>query len=113
MFVQVLGKDKDVIEVDGNFPFGDKITEDVIHNPLEHRGWVGESKEHDYGFEQSSVHMECCLFLVTFLNAYIVITLMNVKLGEVFGAMKFGDEWKGVSILDRHFVQLLIVLDWS
>ncbi len=35
MFSQVPGEDQDVVEVDGDFPLSDQVSEDVVYYPLE------------------------------------------------------------------------------
>ena len=43
--------DKEVVHVDDEPSFGDHVSEGVVHELLESSGRVGESKEHDCGFE--------------------------------------------------------------
>ena len=43
--------DKEIIHIDDEPSFSDYIMERVIHEPLEGSGRVGESEEHDGGFE--------------------------------------------------------------
>jgi len=78
---------------------------------------VGHAKEHYQGFEQASIGPEGYLPLVSGLDADVVETLTNVQLGEVSGSAelryKFGDEWEGVLILDRHRIESSIVLNQS
>ena len=47
----VRGIDKEVVHVDDEPSFGDHVLEGVVHELLESSGRVGESKEHDCGFE--------------------------------------------------------------
>ncbi len=92
MFGEVLGEDQDVVEVDGNLPFAYKVAEDVVHHPLECGGRVHEPKEHDSGLKESSVHVECGLLFVAFLDPDVVVSPMNIELGEVLGSAKFVNE---------------------
>ena len=51
MFVDGLGKDEDIVEIDHHMSFHDELLEDVIYHGLE-SGWtVGEAKEHDKRFK--------------------------------------------------------------
>ncbi len=60
--------------------------------------------------------MERCLLFVSLLDAHVIVTLSDVELSEVLGATKlvnkFGNEGEGIAVLDRHLVQLSIVLNW-
>ena len=47
----IWGVNEKVIHVNDGPSFGDHIAERVIHEPLEDSGGVGESEEHDGGFE--------------------------------------------------------------
>ena len=51
MFGDVAGSDGNVIEIDGNFAFCDKISEDGVHKCLECGGQVSETEEHDFRFK--------------------------------------------------------------
>src|SRR5882724_11278895 len=83
MLLHCLREDEDVIQVDADYTLGDQILEYLIHHGLE-SGWaVGETEEHDQGFEKSSVCAESSLPLITFLDADIVVSPSDIKLGEV------------------------------
>ena len=56
----------------------DEVMEGVIHHGLECSGAIGEAKEHDQQFEQPLVCPECCLPLISFLNAHIVIAPADI-----------------------------------
>ena len=43
---------------------------------------VGESEEHDRGFEEAPVGVEGCLPFVPFLDPNIIIPPTNIQLGE-------------------------------
>ena len=57
---------------------------------------------------------EGCLPLMAVLDSYIVVSPVNVKLGEDFGISQLiyevGDEGKGVGIANSVFVDVMIVL---
>jgi hypothetical protein len=108
-------KDEDVIQVDTDHTFGNEILENVIHHGLE-SGWtVSETEKHHQRFEKSSVGVECGLPLITFLDSDIVVTPMDIELGEVACASKTIDkvrnEWKRIDILDSLCIECAIVLD--
>ncbi len=96
MFGKVFGEDENIVKIDRDLSFGDEVTEDIVHHPLEGGGWVGESEEHDSGFEQSSVHVEGSFFLVAFFDLDVVVSPTNVKLREELCTTKlvneFGDQ---------------------
>jgi len=81
---------------------------------LEDGRTVSHSKEHYQGFEQTSIGPEGCLLLVSGLNADIVETPADIQLGKVSGSTElgheFGDEGKGVLVLDRHRIECTIEL---
>ncbi len=91
--------------------------EDVVHHPLERRRRIGEPKEHNGRLIQALIRAEGGLLLIPFLDPDVVVSPTNVKLREVLGSPKLVDEFqnerKQVAILDRHFVELLVVLDRS
>ena len=109
------GKDQDVVQIDHHDTFCYEVPEDVVHHSLEGSQAVSHAKEHYQGFEQASIGPEGCFPLISGLNADVVETLMNVQLGEVSGSVelryKFGDQWEGVLILDRHGIECLVVLN--
>jgi len=59
-------------------PLVDELLEDVIHHHLEHRQAVSETKEHDKGFKQASVHPKGCLPLVSILDSHIVVSPSDI-----------------------------------
>jgi len=76
---------------------------------------VSHAKEHYQEFEQASIGPEGCLLLVSRLDVDIVEAPMNVQLDEVSGSAElryeFGDEWKGLLILDCHGIECSVVLN--
>ncbi|KIJ15052.1 hypothetical protein PAXINDRAFT_78198, partial [Paxillus involutus ATCC 200175] len=47
MFFERTGEDEDVIKIDEDLPFQNKIVEDVVHEVLEGSGGISETKEHN------------------------------------------------------------------
>ncbi len=84
MFRLILGKDQDIVKVNGHFSLSDKVAEDVVHHPLERGRQIGEPKEHDGGFIQTPVHAEGGLLLVASSYLDVVVSPTNVELSEVF-----------------------------
>ena len=54
----------------------------MVHECLECGGCIAESEEHDGGFKESHESDESSFPLVFFLNTDVVVSPMNVKLGE-------------------------------
>jgi hypothetical protein len=98
MFLHCLCKNEDVIQVDADYTFRNQVLEYLIHHGLK-GGWaVGETKEHNQGFEKSSVCAEGGLPLITFLDADIVVPLPDIEFGEIPRTLELvnevGDEWE-------------------
>ncbi|KDQ32417.1 hypothetical protein PLEOSDRAFT_1034529, partial [Pleurotus ostreatus PC15] len=110
-----LGVDQDVVQIDNNHTFHNELPEQVVHHGLEGRRAVGQSEEHHQRFEESARSPKCGLPLITLLDPDIVETPPDVELGEVASVPEFihqvRDERKWVPILDRHAVELPVVLD--
>ena len=108
------GEYKEVIHVDDEPSFNNHVSEEVIHEVLECGRGVIETEEHNGGFKQSFVGNEGCLPLVSILDVDIVVSLLNIKLGEVFHVFKFvnkvKDEGERIGISDGVLVQVAIVL---
>ena len=77
--------DDDVIDVDGDLPSIDKVSEDVVHYRLERRGRVCQSKEHDCWFEQSLVHSESHFPFISLFDSDVVVSPLYVQLREDLG----------------------------
>ena len=78
-------------------------------------GWaVSKTKEHNQGFEETLVHSKHGLPLVTFLDANIVETPLNVEFGEVLCSLEFcnelQDEREWVLVLHSPSIQGTVVL---
>ena len=110
-----LGVDQNVIQIDNDHTFRNELPEQVVHHGLEGRRAVGQSEEHHQRFKESARSPKCGLPLVTLLDPDVVETPPDVELGEVASVPEFvhqvRDERKRVPILDRHVVELPIVLN--
>jgi hypothetical protein len=70
MLLNGLREDEDVVEVNTDDSFHDKVLEDVIHHSLEGGGRISESEKHHQGFEESTICTKCCLPLITFFEVF-------------------------------------------
>ena len=106
--------DKEVVHVDNEPSFCDHIMKGVIHELLKDGKGIGKAKEHYGWFEESFMGNESSLPLVPIFDMDIVISPMNVELGENLCPLEFinkvGDEWEGVCIMDCVFINIAIVL---
>ncbi|KDQ25396.1 hypothetical protein PLEOSDRAFT_1045877, partial [Pleurotus ostreatus PC15] len=110
-----LGVDQNVIQIDNDHTFHNELPEEVVHHGLEGRRAVGQSEEHYQQLEESARSPKHGLPLVTLLDLDVVETPLDVELGEVASVPEFihqvRDERERVPILDRHAVELPVVLD--
>src|ERR1700677_2596253 len=94
-----------------------EVLQDGVHHCLERGGGIGESEEHDRRFKAASVHSEGGFPFGSFFDSKIVITPPKIHFGEVFRTSefvdKFGDEGKGIIILNSVRVKVAIILAWS
>jgi len=115
VFLFHLHKDQNIVQVYYYDPFGYESSEDIVYHSLEGSRTVGHSEEHHERFKEAAIGTEGCLLFISGLDAHIVETPVDVKFYEVLGSMelgdKFGDEGKGVFILDGYGVQHMIVLN--
>ena len=74
--------DPQVIHVDLEPSFGNHIGKNMVHECLKSGRGVAEPKEHYSGFVEAERGDECCFPLVFLLDANVVITPSNIKLGE-------------------------------
>jgi hypothetical protein len=63
--LNVVGVDEDVVKIDNNTNIK-HVSEDVVHESLEHYGGIGKSERHDLPFERSIADLECGFPLITF-----------------------------------------------
>src|SRR6267154_4410035 len=81
--------------------------------------WQGSCKDqkHNVGLEQPICRSEGCLPAIIRVDEYVVITGPDVDLGEVLGIAEFcnegGNQWQGVSVPDRPFIDIPIILTGS
>lgn len=78
---------------------------------------IGEAKEHDSGFKEAFVSVQCCFPLMAILYSDVVVAPSYIKLGEDMGSFEFvnevGDEGERVGIVDSVFIDISIVLTGS
>jgi hypothetical protein len=110
-------EDEDIVHLDNEPSFGDHVSKGVIHETLEGRQGVSESKEHHRGFEEAFVGDEGGFPLLSVLVADIVVSPSHNEFGEGFGISEFikevRDERKGVGVSDSVFIYLAVVLAGS
>jgi hypothetical protein len=108
---------EDVIHVNNDVSRGNLFSEDGIHHCLECGWWIGESKEYNSRFEESSVSLEGSFPMIAFLYLDIVIFPSNIELGEPMLANKsineLFNEQERVYIPHSELIKLSIVLYWS
>ena len=78
----VRGEDKEVVHIDDKPSFCNHVSEEVVHEPLERCWGISKSKEHHSWFEEAFMCDEGSLPLVTIFDANIVVSPVDVKLGE-------------------------------
>ena len=54
MLFEGLCEDENVVQIDYDHAFRDKVLKDVVHHRLEGGGTVCKAEEHDQGFEQAA-----------------------------------------------------------
>ena len=110
-----LGEDEDIVKVDDHNSFVDNFFEDLIHETLEGCWRIGESKEHDCGFEEAAVGTECCFVLIALLDPDIVVSPPHVKFGEELGVLggvnELLNQGKWVLVLDCPLIEASVILD--
>ena len=84
-FEIVLGMDTKVIHVNFEPLFSDHVHKNMVHESLEGRWSITEAKEHHGQFIEAKRGDECCLPLVVFLDTDVVVTPMDIELGEYRG----------------------------
>jgi hypothetical protein len=100
--------------INANHAFHDEVLENVVHHCLEGGGRVSESEKHHQGLVEAVISTKHCLPLVTLFHSNILVPPSYIELCEEFCAAKlihqFGDEGKGIVILDHDGVECAIVL---
>ena len=85
MMFDCVGIYQDVIHVDHHIALIDEVLEDVIHHCLE-GGWtIGETKEHDEGLKEASIHLNFGFPFIALFDSHIVISPMYIQLCEIPG----------------------------
>ena len=110
----IFGVDTDVVHVNFQPLFSYHVSEDVVHEGLECRWCVAESKEHYCWFKKSQGCDEGSFPLVFFMNVDVVIAPSDVELCEEGGVLhvvdEFRDKWQRVRILDGVGIKISVVL---
>jgi hypothetical protein len=91
----------EVVHIDFQPTLCDLFSEDVIYHCLKGCRGVGESKEHDYWFEEPFTHFEGCFPFVSLFDLDIVVAPLYVKFQEQLVSHKIVDKVinKGKGIL--------------
>ena len=74
MMFNHVGVQQDVVHVDCHVAFINEVLENVIHHHLEGGQAIGETEEHDKGFEEALICSEGSFPLITLLNSYIAVS---------------------------------------
>ncbi len=76
----IIGIDEDVVEV-YDYRNIKHVSKNVIHEALERRRSIGESKRHDTPFKGAIVGPEGCFPFITFGYMYEMISMSKIKFG--------------------------------
>jgi len=75
---------------------------------------IAETEEHDDRFIETGLSNKGCFPMIVRMDKDIVISPSDINLGKVLGRMKFvekwGNQWKGICILDGFSVERAIIL---
>src|SRR5712671_5911637 len=108
-------EEENIIKVDNEMAFIDKVREDGVHKGLESRGCVTKTEGHDKWLEEAERALEGCFPFVTFVDTDVIVTPADVKLCEVTRSLElineFGNKRKRSGIFDGDIVNGAIVLD--
>src|ERR1700677_4896371 len=114
MFLEILGEKENIIHVDDDVSFVNKIFQDGVHHSLERGGRIGKSEEHDCRFKAASICSKGGFPFVSFLDAKIVVSPPKIHLGEEFRTTefvdKFGNKGKGIIVLNGVRVKITVIL---
>src|SRR5882672_525203 len=109
MIFKGVGEDEDIVEVD-HYEDVSNVSEDVIHEGLEHSGSIGESHGHNQEFEQAILGVKCCLPLMASGDTNIVVAgpqvELSVDLGTAELVKEIGDKRDRVPILPGELVEV-------
>src|SRR5712672_394259 len=110
-------EEENIIKVDDEMAFIDKVGEDGVHKGLEGRGCVTKTEGHDEWLKEAERALEGCFPFVAFADTDVIVTPADVELCEVTRSLElideFGNKRKGSGILDGDIVDGAIVLDGS
>ena len=56
--------------------------QDHVHEHLERWWGIAHSKVHNFGLERAKARFECCFPLISFLDAYIVVSPSYIEFGK-------------------------------
>ena len=87
MILLILGKGQGIIEIHQD-EFICVRVEYEVHHAREHWRSIDKAERHDSIFIRTKACFECCLGNILFMNANLMITHAEVKLGEYFGTLK-------------------------
>src|SRR5882672_6927383 len=106
---QGIGEDEDIVEVD-HYEDVSHVSEDMIHEGLEHSGSICESHRHNQEFEGAISGAKGCFPLVASGDVHIVVASAQVELGVDLGTAKLvkevGDKRDWVPILPGELVEV-------
>ena len=112
MILLVLGKDQNIIEIHQDEIIGVGV-EDKVHHSRECWRSIDKAERHDSIFIRTIACSECCLGDILFMNANLMITHTEVKLGEYLSALKLLEKLidlgKWVLVLYCFLVQWTVV----
>ena len=103
MFIQCLSEDEDIVQINHHYTFRDEVFEDPVHHSLESSRTVGQTKEHNKWFVETSVSSECGFPFITFFHPDVIEAPSDIEFSEVLSPLQlvdeFGDEGQRVFIL--------------
>src|SRR6266702_1121598 len=120
MIVEVgTSSDTNVVHVDADggtkgFMLEDSVAIDEVHHRLKGRWRIGKSEIHDRRFKEAVSGFECRLGLISFADAYVIVSpadvelCINVCVAEVSDEIR--DQGKRVLISDREGVNFPVIL---
>ena len=113
----ILGVYPQVVHIDLEPPFGNHISENVVHERLKSRRSVAEPKKHYGGFKETKRGDERRFPLIFLSDADIVITPSNIEFGEQCGVLhvinQLRDEGERIPVVNSVGVEISIILTRS
>ena len=107
VFRGIVGINEDVVKV---YDYGNvkHVSKNVVHEALECRRSIGESKRHDMPFKGAITGLEGCFSFITFGYAYKMISMSEIKFGidasRAHRVEEVRNEWKRVTVFLGYFV---------